>query len=409
MSWFSLVWNAIRLALGAIQRNKTRAGLTVLGILIGVAAVVTVTGLASGASGEVGGQLDSFAANAIWISPETTQSSGARTKATGRLTESDGRAIAREAVSITAVAPYLQTAGQVVYGDKNVQTSLYGVGLDYFPIRKWKVGRGELWQESDEIVKSKVCLVGTTVATKLFGNEDPVGHTIRIGRAPFRVIGVFVSRGSSMFGGDDDDRIMMPPGAYRAHVIPTSPGRVDTLVAGATSPETTERAEAQIASILRQRHHIPEGQRSDFRTSSQAELRDTQKKITLVLSALLLGVAAISLVVGGIGVMNIMLVSVAERTREIGIRMSIGARERDILLQFLIEAVALSVIGGILGAVLGMSATFGLGHALGWTMTPSPLALAIAIATSGGIGVTFGFFPARRAAKMDPIDALRTE
>jgi len=409
VSPLALVWNALRLALGAIRRNKTRAGLTVLGILIGVAAVVTVTGLASGASGEVGGQLDSFSANAIWISPETTQTSGARTKATGRLTENDGKAIAREAVSITAVAPYLQTSGQVVYGDKNVQTQLYGVGLNYIPIRKWVVGKGEAWQESDELIKSKVCLLGATVATNLFGTEDPIGRTVRIGRAPFRVIGVLEARGSSLFGDDQDDRVMMPPGSYRAHVLPTSPGRVDSLVCSSTSPETTTRAEAQIASILRQRHHIADGQQSDFRTSSQVEFRETQKNITLVLSALLLGVAAISLIVGGIGVMNIMLVSVAERTREIGIRMSIGARERDILLQFLIEAVVLSVIGGLLGAVLGMGATFGLGLALGWHMVPSPVALAIALLTSGGIGVAFGFLPARNAAKMDPIDALRTE
>jgi len=184
VSPLALVWNALRLALGAIRRNKTRAGLTVLGILIGVAAVVTVTGLASGASGEVGGQLDSFSANAIWISPETTQTSGARTKATGRLTENDGKAIAREAVSITAVAPYLQTSGQVVYGDKNVQTQLYGVGLNYIPIRKWVVGKGEAWQESDELIKSKVCLLGATVATNLFGTEDPIGRTVPGHRCP---------------------------------------------------------------------------------------------------------------------------------------------------------------------------------------------------------------------------------
>jgi len=409
MSWLGLVWNAVRLALGAIRRNKTRAALTVLGILIGVAAVVTVTGLASGASGEVGGQLDAFSANAIFINPQPTQTSGARSKATGRLTESDIRAIEREAVSITGVAGFLQTTGQVVYSDKNVNTALLGAGLEYFPIRKWKVGKGELWQESDNVIKAKVCVLGATVANSLFGGEDPVGRTVRIGRSPFRVIGVFESRGSSMFGDDQDDRVMMPSGTFRSHVLPTSPGRVDMIIAGATSPETTTRAEEQITAILRQRHHIPEGQQLDFRTSSQAEMRETQKSITLILSALLLGVAAISLVVGGIGVMNIMLVSVAERTREIGIRMSIGARERDILLQFLVEAVVLSIMGGLLGAALGMGATLGLGKAFGWRMVPSPVALAIAIATSGGIGITFGFFPARRAAKMDPIDALRTE
>jgi putative ABC transport system permease protein len=405
----TLFWNAVRLALSAIGRNKTRAGLTVLGILIGVAAVVTVTGLASGASGQVGGELDSFAANAIFINLETTQTSGARTRATGRLTESDGLAISREAVSITGIAPLLQTQGQVVYADKNVMTQIYGTRLPYFPIRKWKIGKGDFWQESDEIIKAKVCILGTTVATALFGDADPIGRTFRIGRAPFRVVGVFASRGSSLFGEDQDDRVMMPAGTYRVHVMPTSPGRVDSLMAGATSPETTTRAEDQIASILRQRHHIPEGQPSDFRTGSQAEFRKTQQGIMLVLSALLLGVAAISLLVGGIGVMNIMLVSVAERTREIGIRMSIGAREQDILLQFLIEAVVLSLIGGLLGAAIGVGATFAFGMALGWHMVPSPAALALAMATSAGIGVAFGFLPARRAAKMDPIDALRTE
>jgi len=409
MSSLTLVWNAIRLALGAIQRNKTRAALTVLGILIGVAAVVTVTGLADGASEEVGGQIDSFSANAIWINPDTTQTSGARTRATGRLTENDARAIGREAVSITGEAPFLSTSGQVVYGDRNLQTSIMGTRLPYFAIRKWKIGKGEFWQESDEILKSKVCILGATVATKLFGTDDPVGHTIRVGRSPFRVIGVFEPRGSSLFGDDQDDRVMMTTGAYRVHVVPTSPGRVDSIVAGATSPEVTDRASQQITSILRQRHHIPDGLPLDFRTESQAEMRQATQTIGLVLQALLLGVAAISLLVGGIGVMNIMLVSVAERTREIGIRMSIGARERDILLQFLIEAVVLSVIGGLLGAAFGVTATVGLGHALGWKVSPSPVALALAIATSGGIGVGFGFFPARSAAKMDPIDALRTE
>jgi len=405
----TLLWNATRLAMSAILRNKTRAALTVLGILIGVAAVVTVTGLASGAAGEVGGQLDSLSANAIWISPETTQTSGARTRATGRLTENDAIAIGREAVSITGAAPYLSTQGQVVYADKNLSTSLHGTKLPYFPIRKWVVGKGELWQESDEIIKSKVCVLGSTTAETLFGDADPIGRTVRIGRSPFRVIGVFASRGSSLFGEDQDDRVMMPIGTFRAHVEPTSPGRADAIVVGATSAETTARAEQQITAILRQRHHIPEGQPSDFRTSSQAEIRSMQQGITVILSALLLGVAAISLLVGGIGVMNIMLVSVAERTREIGIRMSIGAREQDILLQFLVEAVVLTMIGGLLGAAFGFGATLGFGRALGWHMGPSPVALGLAMITSAVIGVSFGFLPARRAAKMDPIDALRTE
>jgi putative ABC transport system permease protein len=409
MSYLVLVWNAVRLALGAIRRNKTRSGLTVLGILIGVAAVVLVTGLASGASGEVGGKLENLSANAIWIEPEPTQTSGARSKATGRLTENDARAIAREAGSVTGAAGVLSASGQIVFGDRNVQTNLFGAGLGYFPVRKWRVAKGELWQESDELVKAKACVLGATVATKLFDESDAIGRIVRINRVPFRVIGVFEERGSSLMGTDQDDRVYMPLGAFRAHISPTPPGRVETILAGATLPETTTHAEAQIKAILRQRHHIADGLPDDFRTSSQAEMRDTQGTIMKALSALLLGVAAISLVVGGIGVMNIMLVSVAERTREIGIRMSIGARERDILLQFLVEAVVLSTLGGLAGAAIGMGATVGIGTLLHWNMIPSPIALAGAVATSGGIGVAFGYLPARRAARLDPIEALRAE
>jgi len=405
----SLLFTAIRLAFGAILRNKTRAALTVLGILIGVGAVVIVTALADGASAKVGGEIDSFAANALYVNPQPTQSSGARGKATGRLTEGDARAIAREAVSVAHVAPWLSSMGQVVHADRNAATLLVGTTTEYFPIRKYRVDQGEAWTPADELIKSRVCVIGATVREKLFGTDDPIGRSIRIGRYPFKVIGVLAKRGSSPFGEDQDDRMLMPIGSFRGRVMYTSPGRVDMFMASATSEETTARAQAQIESILRQRHRIAPDRDPDFVVNTQAEMRRVQQGISTALSALLLSVAAVSLLVGGIGVMNIMLVSVAERTREIGIRMSIGARASDILRQFLVEAVVLSLMGGLIGILFGVLATFGLGRALDWPTTPTPMAIGVAVLTSGVIGIVFGFLPARRAALLDPIEALRVE
>lgn len=404
----AMLLDALRLSLGAITRNKLRAALTVLGIFIGITAVVIVTAAAQRTADVVAGEIDSFAANGLFVWSRPIQTSGAKTKNIGRLTEADGRAIAREAVSVASVAPWLSTAGQVVYADKNWATGLIGTTLSYFPIRRYTIGRGANWTESDELLKTKVCVIGQTVAFNLFGAQDPVGRVIRIGRAPWTVVGVLAPRGTSPFGDDQDDRVMMPIGSFRARVMRTSPGRTDQLIIGATSEKTVNRAKEQIERILRQRHNSPDG-RDDFEVSSQADARATTDNIMSTLSALLLSVAGVSLIVGGIGVMNIMLVSVAERTREIGIRMSIGAREGDILLQFLVEAIVLTMVGGLLGIVAGSGVTVAIGRILSSTMTPSLTALGVAVATSIFIGTAFGFLPALRAAKLDPIAALRVE
>jgi putative ABC transport system permease protein len=403
-----MLLDALRLAIATIARNRMRALLTVLGILIGITAVVVVTATVQSTSAAVDDRIDSMASNAIYVWPRPVQVSGARSKFAGRLTDNDGEAIRREAVSVSAVAPFLISQAQVVYADRNVNTWVVGTTLPYFTIRRFEIAKGERWTESDELSKTKMCVVGKTVATKLFGTEDPIGRTVRIGRTPFRVAGLLATRGSGTFGEDQDDRIMLPAPTYRARVVHMPPGRADELMFSATSAETVDRARAQIEGILRQRHHLEEG-RDDFEVRTQAEMRETADSIARTLALLGIGVAGVSLLVGGVGVMNIMLVSVSERTRELGIRMAVGARERDILLQFLVEAVTLTLVGGVLGIVVGSVAAVGLGRALDMPMAPSGAAVFVAVATSLAIGTVFGFLPAVRAAKLDPIVALHTE
>ena len=400
---------ALRLALRAVARAKLRATLTVLGILIGVAAVVTVTALGTGARERIAKQIEDFGSNTLYINPQATQVSGAKQKSQGRLTEADARAVLREATSVVAVAPFLSTQAQIVFGDRNTATTVMGSTRDYFHVRKFTVGRGNTWTEQDERMKSKVIVIGATTAETLCGTQDPVGAVVRSGRHPYRIIGLLDRKGPSPFGEDQDDRVLMPSASFRARVRPMGPGRVDFIMASASSADTVGRAEEQIGAILRQRHGTDDLGQPDFTVRTQREFRESQEAIYGVLSALLVSVAAVSLFVGGIGVMNIMLVSVTERTREIGIRMAIGASERDILLQFLVEAVVLALLGGIAGTLLGLVAVYAFASALGWSMRVPVDALIVALVTSAAIGVTFGFLPARRAARLDPIDALRQE
>jgi putative ABC transport system permease protein len=403
--------DGIRLALRAIARSPLRASLTVLGILIGVAAVVTVTALGSGARERVSTQIQSIGSNFIIVFPMNSQVSGARgAQGSGlRLTEDDGRAILRESTSVVAIAPALRSLAQIVYRDQNASTTVTGTTLAYLEVRNWKIARGVPWDVHDEATKSKVVLLGSTVARNLFGAEDPTGRTVRIGRYPYRVVGVLETKGEAPFGGDQDDVVLMPIASFRSRVMKTPPGFAGVLMASATSPETTLRAKDQIDSILKQRHHVDAGREPDFWIGSQKEFAEMQERVYGFLTLLLLCVAAISLVVGGIGVMNIMLVSVTERTREIGIRMAIGAREADIRTQFLVEAVVLAVLGGLAGAAIGVVAIATLRAVLEWHMTLSAPALGVSIGVSALTGIAFGFFPARRAARLDPIEALRHE
>lgn len=399
------------LAMFAVVRHPLRASLTVLGILIGIASVVTVTALGTGARESVGSQIDSLGSNVIMVFPQSSQASGAK-GALGsgpRLTEEDGRAILREAVSIDSVAPLLRSGGQVVAGDRNISTQFSGATLSFFKVRNWPVRKGSLWVETDEAVKAKVVVLGDTAAKNLFGSEDPIGRSIRIGRYSFRVLGVLDKKGEAPMGGDQDDIVVMPIGSMRGRIVRTPPGSVGMLLASANSADTVGRAVSQVDAVLRQRHRIEAGREPDFMVRSQQQFAAMQQMIYGFLTILLIGIAAISLVVGGIGVMNIMLVSVSERTREIGIRMAIGAREEDIRTQFLVESTVLSALGGLLGTAVGMAAIAGLSKILGWTMSLDTTTLAIAITTSALVGIVFGFFPARRAARLDPIEALRHE
>ncbi|WP_438005531.1 ABC transporter permease [Sorangium sp. So ce321] len=401
--------DAVRIALRAIVRSKLRAALTVLGILIGVAAVVVVVALGTGVRNRILGEISGLGASSIYVFPQSTQASGLRRRESARMSEADGLAILKESTSVAALSPFSSTSMQIVAGEANVATQVMGVTRSYLTILSYRVATGEGWTEADEQLKTKVCVIGETVRGNLFGSGEAVGQYIRIGKHPFRVIGVLEKKGQSPFGEDQDDRLLMPIGSFRSRVVPSAPGRVQMLLAAATSERTVDRAVGQIDRILRQRHEVAPDDEPDFVIRTQAEFRASQERILDTLTMLLSSIAAVSLLVGGIGVMNIMLVSVTERTREIGIRMAIGASEGDILVQFLVEAITLSLIGGLMGLGAGLGLIKIFAAALGWSMTLPASAIVVAVGTSATIGVVFGFFPARRAARQDPITALRHE
>ena len=402
--------SSMRLALHSLWRSKGRSVLTSLGILIGIAAVVIVTALGTGAREAITTQIESLGSNLVFIFHQESAKSGARGRAgTGfGLTDRDAEALRRESTAIDKVSVYSDVRTQVVSEFGNDKIQVVGADLDYFPVRGYAVATGRGFTESEQLVKAKVCLIGKTAIDKLFGSVDPVGRYVRIGKYPCRVIGTLVPKGQSPFE-DQDDRVIMPIGSFRARVVPTLGDRVQLIMATTKGAERTEEAVRQIDGILRQRHGILEGDEPDFRVRTQEEFRKSQEAIFGIVTALLLSVAAIALFVGGVGVMNIMLVGVTERTREIGIRMAIGAKRADIRTQFLIESVTLTLVGGLLGILAAVGGIVVLESTLGWSMKLSLDAVVVALGTSIAIGLTFGLWPALRAARLDPIEALRHE
>jgi putative ABC transport system permease protein len=404
-------WVVIQIALRALRRNKTRSLLTALGIIIGIAAVVAVVSVGEGATLMMKSQIASMGSNLVAIWPGASRTGGAH-GAMGSmqsLTAEDAEAIGRECRDVEAVTPVIRSGAQVVYRENNWSTRVEGVGPDYPEVRDWPLASGAFFSESDVRAGARVCVLGGTVSENLFGGQDPVGKTIRIKSMTFRVVGLFERKGSTAWGTDQDDTVVTPWTTVRRAIESSPFSNVHQITISLHSPDHLDRAKEDISAVLRQRHRIGPGQDDDFTILDMTEVTQTITSVSTLMTVLLTIIASISLLVGGIGIMNIMLVSVTERTREIGLRMAVGARGRDILMQFLVEAVVLSGVGGLLGVGLGVFAARTVAHMNHWPVLISPQAIALALGVSAGVGIAFGFFPALRAARLHPIESLRYE
>ncbi len=394
----------------ALRRNKLRSALTALGIIIGVGAVIAMVSIGNGAKAQVEAQIAGMGENIILIFSGSTTSSGIRTGwgSAGTLKIEDAEAIRREVPSVTLVSEEVWSNAQVAAGNQNWFTRIYGESAAYFELRQWALTDGAPFTDQDVRSANKVCVIGKTTATQIFGHEDVVGQVLRVKNVPFQILGVLTPRGLSTQGTDQDDIVIMPFTSAIKRVLGGGTTLRNINVQVATTQDL-EPAQQQINELLRQRHNIRSGRDDDFTVRTQEEIAATQMATADVMTGLLLAVACVSLAVGGIGIMNIMLVSVTERTREIGTRLAVGAHGRDILMQFLIEAVLLSVVGGIIGILGGIAAAKVIAAVRGWPALISVTWIVLAFLISSLVGVFFGFYPARKAARLDPIEALRYE
>jgi putative ABC transport system permease protein len=407
----------LRIALRAIAKNKMRASLTVLGVVIGIAAVTAMVSIGLSASQLVQGDFQNLGTNVIVVLPGNQQTQGARRALIPSLTPGDVSAIQKECNAVLAASPMVFSTGNAIFGNANwTPKEMVGVGSDYLTVRNWQIRLGDFFTDRDISNANKVCVIGQTVVKKLFQTSNPIGESIRINKIPFEVVGVLQAKGANMVGDDQDNIILLPYTTVRKRLQRSNFNNVDIILASARSVDQMKLAQTEMEGLLSDRHRIGPGQPSDFEVQNTTEIAGVFSIITGTLTAMLAAIAGISLLVGGVGIMNIMLVSVTERTREIGIRMAVGARPGDILRQFLVESMLLSLLGGIVGVLLGISSSIGLIWLINavsagrpWPIVVSWPAAVASLLFSAAVGIGFGYYPAWRASRLDPIDALRYE
>jgi putative ABC transport system permease protein len=405
---------SMRIAFRALRMNKLRSSLTMLGIIIGVAAVIATVAIGSGATQRIQEQIASVGSNLIIVLPGSTTSSGLRMGSGNAVTlsEADAKDLVAQCPDIALATPTVRGGAQVVFENNNWATIIFGATPDYLIIRDLSMADGVAFSQQDVIGATKVALLGKTVVNNLFGDADPIGQTIRIKQVPFTVVGVLTPKGQSSNGQDQDDVILLPISTAKRKVIgikQANADAVDVIMMQAKSSNQMQPAQDEAEALLRQRHHLSPAEADDFSIRNLQEIFAAQEASSSIMSLMLAGVASVSLIVGGIGIMNIMLVSVRERTREIGLRQAVGAKVQDILTQFLVEAVTLAIVGGFVGVLLGIGASTVISRLAGWNTVVGPGAVALAVFFSALVGIGFGYYPARKAAYLDPIEALRSE